>query len=244
MNILLTGSDGFIGTHLSKHLKKLKHKVTEIDIKSGNDLMNCPLDYKVDLVIHLAGLSGVRKSLDTPTEYWKQNVICGQRLFETFKDAKIVYASSSTAAEPWRNPYAMSKYSLEQIAEPYNSLGLRFTTVYGKGAPKGMLIPKILRGEVEHINTNHSRDFIHVDDVLDAITTVMDTDLRGVIDVGTGQTNLLSEIVSKFGIEYTPVIGDEFEREDNLANINVLTDYGWEAKTNIFDYIKENKNVQ
>ena len=111
MNILLTGSDGFIGTHLSKHLKKLKHKVTEIDIKSGNDLMNCPLDYKVDLVIHLAGLSGVRKSLDTPTEYWKQNVICGQRLFETFKDAKIVYASSSTAAEPWRNPYAMSKYS-------------------------------------------------------------------------------------------------------------------------------------
>ena len=244
MNILLTGSDGFIGTHLSKHLKKLKHKVTEIDIKSGNDLMNCTLDYKVDLVIHLAGLSGVRKSLVTPTEYWKQNVICGQRLFETFKDAKIVYASSSTAAEPWRNPYAMSKYSLEQIAEPYNSLGLRFTTVYGKGAPKGMLIPKILRNEVEHINTNHSRDFIHVDDVLDAITTVMDTDLRGVIDVGTGQTNLLSEIVSKFGIEYTPVIGDEFEREDNLANINVLTDYGWEAKTNIFDYIKENKNVQ
>jgi UDP-glucose 4-epimerase len=206
--------------------------------------MDCPLDYHVDLVIHLAGLSGVRKSLDTPTEYWKQNVICGQRLFETFKDAKIVYASSSTAAEPWRNPYAMSKYSLEQIAEPYNSLGLRFTTVYGKGAPKGMLIPKILRNEVEHINTNHSRDFIHVDDVLDAITTVMDTDLRGVIDVGTGQTNLLSEIVSKFGIEYTPVIGDEFEREDNLANINVLTDYGWEAKTNIFDYIKENKNVQ
>ncbi len=244
MNILLTGSDGFIGTHLSKHLKKLNHKVTSIDIKSGNDLINCDLNYHIDLVIHLAGLSGVRKSLDTPTEYWKQNVICGQRLFETFKDAKIVYASSSTAAEPWRNPYAMSKYSLEQIAEPYNSLGLRFTTVYGKGAPKGMLIPKILRNEVEHINTNHSRDFIHVDDVLDAITTVMDTDLRGVIDVGTGQTNLLSEIVSRFGIEYTPVIGDEFEREDNLANINVLTDYGWEAKTNIFDYIKENKNVQ
>jgi len=244
MNILLTGSDGFIGSHLYTHLKKLNHKVTSIDIKSGNDLINCPLNYHVDLVIHLAGLSGVRKSLDTPTEYWKQNVICGQRLFETFKDAKIVYASSSTAAEPWRNPYAMSKYSLEQIAEPYNSLGLRFTTVYGKGAPKGMLIPKILRNEVEHINTNHSRDFIHVDDVLDAITTVMDTDLRGVIDVGTGQTNLLSEIVSRFGIEYTPVIGDEFEREDNLANINVLTDYGWEAKTNIFDYIKENKNVQ
>jgi|TARA_B110000444_G_scaffold261491_1_gene314134 nucleoside-diphosphate-sugar epimerase len=243
MNILLTGSDGFIGSHLYTHLKKLNHKVTTIDIKSGNDLMDCPLDYHVDLVIHLAGLSGVRKSLDNPTEYWKQNVIAGQRLFENFPETKVVYASSSTAAEPWRNPYAMSKYSLEQIAEPYNALGLRFTTVYGQNAPDTMLIPKILRNEVEHINTNHSRDFIHVDDVLDAITTVMDTDLRGVIDVGTGQTNLLSKIVSNFHIEYTPVIGDEFEREDNLANINVLKDYGWSPKTDVFEYIKEHRNV-
>jgi len=105
------------------------------------------------------------------------------------------------------------------------------------------LIPKILNNDVEHINTNHSRDFIHVDDVLEAITTVMDTDLRGVIDVGTGKSNLLSKIVSNFHIEYTPVIGDEFEREDNLANINVLTDYGWAPKTDIFEYIKEHRNV-
>ena len=170
-------------------------------------------------------------------------VLPAQRLFENFPDTKIVYASSSTAAEPWRNPYAMSKYSLEQIAEPYNALGLRFTTVYGKNAPDTMLIPKILNNDVEHINTNHSRDFIHVDDVLEAITTVMDTDLRGVIDVGTGKSNLLSKIVSNFHIEYTPVIGDEFEREDNLANINVLTDYGWAPKTDIFEYIKEHRNV-
>ena len=243
MNILLTGSDGFIGTHLHSHLKKLKHNITGIDVKSGNDLMDCPLNYHVDLVIHLAGLSGVRKSLDNPTEYWKQNCIVSQRLFENFKDTKIIYASSSKAAEPWRNPYAMSKFSLEQIAEPYDSLGLRFTTVYGRGAPETMLIPKILNNNIEYLNTNHSRDFIHVEDVLDAITTVMDTDLRGVIDVGTGQTNLLSEIVSRFQIEYTPVIGDEHEREDNLANTDVLQSYGWEAKTNIYDYIEEHRNV-
>ena len=32
-----------------------------------------------------------------PEEYWKQNVIAGQRLFDFFKDTKILYASSSTA---------------------------------------------------------------------------------------------------------------------------------------------------
>ena len=77
----------------------------------------------------MVGLSGVRDSLDRPTEYWEQNVIAGQRLFQYFKDTRILYASSSTAHELWKNPYAMSKYKFEQIAPP-NSVGMRFTTVY------------------------------------------------------------------------------------------------------------------
>ena len=51
----------------------------------------------IDLVIHLAGLSGVRDSLDKPTDYWKTNVIVSQRLFEHYRDSRIIYASSSTA---------------------------------------------------------------------------------------------------------------------------------------------------
>ena len=62
----------------------------------------------------------------------------------------------------------MSKYSLERIA-PENSLGMRFTTVYGPNARESMLIPRILRNDVPYINTNHSRDFIHVDDLVRAI---------------------------------------------------------------------------
>ena len=101
MNILLTGSEGFIGQHLNKFLNKQGHKVICIDKESGNDLLSCDLKYSVDLVIHLAGLSGVRDSLGRPTEYWEQNVIAGQRLFQYFKDTRILYASSSTAHEPW-----------------------------------------------------------------------------------------------------------------------------------------------
>ena len=133
MNILLTGSEGFIGQHLNKFLKDRHHSVICLDKKTGNDLLSCDLKYSVDLVIHLAGLSGVRDSLERPTDYWEQNVIAGKRLFDYFKDTRIIYASSSTAHEPWKNPYAMSKYSLEQIA-PENSIGCRFTTVYGPNA--------------------------------------------------------------------------------------------------------------
>ena len=109
MKILLTGSEGFIGQNLQTFLKD-KHQLICIDKKTGNDLLTCDLNYEVDIVIHLAGLSGVRDSLDSPVDYWINNVVASHRLFKQFKNTRILYASSSTAREPWRNPYAMSKF--------------------------------------------------------------------------------------------------------------------------------------
>ena len=241
MNILLTGSEGFVGQHLFKYLKP-NHKIICLDKLAGNDLLSCDLKYSVDLVIHLAGLSGVRDSLERSTEYWIQNVIAGQRLFDYFKDTRILYASSSTAHEPWKNPYAMSKYYMETIA-PHNALGMRFTTVYGPGAREQMLIPKILRDEVSYINIDHSRDFIHIEDVQTAISFLISNKIkkRKVIDVGTGVSNKLIDILSHLNIDVKDKrIGTMFERKDNKAQIGVLSQMGWVPKTNLLDYLKEN----
>ena len=94
MNILLTGSEGFIGKNLQSFLKDNHHLIC-LDKKTGNDLITCDLDYDVDLVIHLAGLSGVRQSLDDPIGYWDNNVVACYRVFNKFKNEhKILYASS------------------------------------------------------------------------------------------------------------------------------------------------------
>ena len=241
MNILLTGGDGFIGQNLYNHLTK-KYKLINIDKISGNDLLSCDLHFQADLVIHLAGLSGVRDSMNNPTDYWKQNVIASQRLFDFFSDTRILYASSSTAWEPWRNPYAMSKYGIEQIA-PENSLGMRFTTVYGPNAKPNMLIPKILRNDVQYINTNHSRDFIHVSDIMSAIDILMTENIKGVIDIGTGQTNKLVDIVDYFKIDCESKIGNDNERLDNRADITTLNRLGWKPQVDLYDYIKKNRMV-
>ena len=243
MDILLTGSEGFIGQHLNKFLNEQGHKTICLDKKTGNDLVSCDLKYSVDLVIHLAGLSGVRDSLERPTEYWEQNVIAGQRLFDYFKDTRILYASSSTAHEPWRNPYAMSKYSLEQIA-PENSIGMRFTTVYGPNARETMLIPRILRDDVPFVNINHSRDFIHVNDLVRGIDTLMKSNLRGVTDLGAGITNKLMDLVDYFKVSCDKfVVGNESERLDNKADNTLLNNLGWLPEINLYNYIKENRNV-
>ena len=242
MNILLTGHKGFIGSNLLVFLKSQGHQVSTLDKSLGFDILNCDFPNNVELVIHLAGLSGVRDSLTRPTEYWKTNVIGTQRLFEFYRDKRIVYASSSTAHEPWKNPYAMSKYGMEQL-QHNDSLGLRFTTVYGVDARENMLIPLILKNKVHYLNVNHIRDFIHVDDVVSAINTVMNTNLRGVVDVGTGVGHKLVDIADYFKFDYLKMIGDETERLNNTADTSILNKFGWKAKMNLYQFIEENRDV-
>ena len=237
MKILMTGSEGFIGSNL----RNTDYHFHCLDIKSGKDIMTCELP-DVDVVIHLAGLSGVRDSLDRPPDYWINNVIATQRIFDRYKDKRILYASSSTAYEPWKNPYAMSKYSMEQIA-PKNSVGMRFTTVYGPGARETMLIPRILRNDVPYINVNHKRDFIHVDDVISSILLLLHNTYTGILDVGTGVSNKLTDILTRVGIEAKGQIGGDNERFDNKADTTILNSYGWKSSIDLFDYIKKNKVV-
>ena len=244
MNILLTGSEGFIGKNLQNFFKD-RYNLICLDKKTGNDLLTCDLDYDVDLVIHLAGLSGVRDSLDNPVEYWTNNVVASHRVFKQFKNGpKILYASSSTAREPWRNPYAMSKFYMETIA-PHNALGMRFTTVYGPGAREKMLIPRLLRDDVPYINVDHNRDFIHITDLMTAIgfLIVNKVKKRKVIEVGTGVSNNLLDILSHLNMEVKDKrVGTIYERKDNKANISVLKELGWSPTIDLFEYLKGEKN--
>ena len=186
MNILLTGHKGFIGSSLSKALE-LNHTVTGIDLQDGNDLLTYVFDQEYDLIIHLAGRSGVRESIKDPAAYWMNNIEASRRLFERYPDTRILYASSSSAYEPDLNPYAASKYVLEELAERYpNTLGMRFHTVYSNAPRKGMFFDKLFNGTLEYV-TRHYRDFVHLYDVIDAINILIHHDyVKGVIDIGTG----------------------------------------------------------
>ena len=114
MNILLTGHQGFIGKNLYNQLK-LKYNVIGFDLKSGQDILKDKFPDNINLVIHLAGLSSVKDSLKNPQKYWITNVIGTKKVFDYYKNIRVLYASSSTAHEPWQNPYAMSKFCMEKL---------------------------------------------------------------------------------------------------------------------------------
>jgi nucleoside-diphosphate-sugar epimerase len=202
---------------------------------SSQDLLSItrwPQD--IDTVIHLAGRSGVRESMQDPASYWLNNVEAGKRLFAAYPNARIIYASSSSAYEPDLNPYAASKFILEETAVRHeNNIGLRFHTVYSESPRAGMFLDRLLNKTLEYVTT-HYRDFIHLEDVLDAIEAILDSNYRGdVIDVGSGNPIKISSLVTGIPIR----LHATHERHFTCADITSLLDLGWSPQYDFLTFL-------
>jgi len=239
MNILLTGNEGFIGTRLQQRLEAQGHTVDGIDLKSGKDILTCDLDYDPDLVIHLAGRSGVRESFKDPSAYWFNNVDGSRRIFEEFRNKRILYASSSSAHEPTRNPYAASKYIMDMMAMEMNlcAVGMRFHTVYDEVPRPGMFTDKLLNGTLEYV-TEHTRDFIHLEDVCDAIDILIHSEYNGIIDVGTGKEVSVREFAPHLPLK----LNTPLERQRTCADTTEMEMLGFKPKYDYTTYIMSKLN--
>ena len=234
MNILLTGHKGFIGSVLYKRLSKFS-KVTGIDLVDGEDLLTHVFPNEYDLIIHLAGKSGVRESMNDPGAYWMNNVEASRRLFERYQNTRILYASSSSAYEPDLNPYAASKYVLEELAERYpNTLGMRFHTVYSDSCPReNMFFNKLRNGTLEY-TTRHYRDFIHLLDLIDGILILMENPrITGTIDIGTGHPIKITNLAPELPVR----INTPGEREWTCANTEKMKALGFKPKYMVKNYL-------
>ena len=107
------------------------------------------------------------------------------------------------------------------------------------------LIPRLLRGDVPYINVDHKRDFIHIDDILTAVGTLIVNPIPRkpkFVDVGTGVSNNLLDILSHLNMEVTDKrMGTMYERKDNTAKTGFLRELGWEPKVNLLEYLEGEK---
>lgn len=173
--IFLTGSKGFIGSHLLPQLH-------EYDVTCGgyNEL---PVDIP-DYVIHLAATTTTSDSF--LPELYENNIVYAKQIMSI--PTRIIYASSTSASE-LTNPYAYTKRYIEHLGSQCNATGLRFFNVYGENNTKG-----IVKKSIECAETGDTlqlqggmqiRDFIYIDDVVNAIINNLDSDKK-IIEVGTG----------------------------------------------------------
>lgn len=247
MHITVTGSSGFIGRHLVKKLEEDGHEITVWDRNIGKDILNFEPGTS-DFVIHLAATADVRRSIREPELYWEQNVLNTKNIQQLCHHLRIplLYASSSCAKHWNLSPYGASKRINEVTAFP-GQVGMRFTTVYGEGARDSMFMGKLKEGKLEYA-TNHIRDFIHVDDVIQAIDLIMKkmvdphtiptSRLMPIYDIGTGIGNSVEQLAkSKFpDIEVRE--GEACEAIDNTANIDQLLSLGWKQTVTVEDYLR------
>jgi len=236
MHILLTGHRGYIGSHLMRRLKK-QHSIVGMDLQDGHDLYDIELNEEFDLIIHLAGKSGVRESINDPAGYWRNNVEVSKRLFARYPDTRIMYASSSSAYEPDLNPYAASKYIVEEAAERnIDTLGMRFHTVYDHNPRKGMFLQKLIDGELKYV-TNHYRDFIHIEDLCDAIELLMDSRYSGTVDIGTGVPFRIRDFAPDLPIR----LNTPNERAWTCANLDRMKTLGFKPKYSVEKLLTNNQ---
>ena len=111
MKIVLTGSEGFIGSNLKKRLLRKKHQLICYDLLLNKDIKDFTLDGDEDFVIHLAAKANVKDSVKNPEPYFLNNVEYSKKIFDLCYEKKIpcLYASSSSVHNWTLSPYGESK---------------------------------------------------------------------------------------------------------------------------------------
>lgn len=184
-------------TCLTNNIKDEVLEVFEGDIRDEEFLKKIFLE-KIDVVVHLAAMAGVRPSIEKPYLYYDVNITGTLNLLEKCKENninKFIFASSSSVYgnnkkvpfseedpvdEPI-SPYASTKKSGELLCHTYHHLYnidiacLRFFTVYGPRQRPDLAIHKF----TNLINKNKSipfygdgstsRDYTYVEDIVDGI---------------------------------------------------------------------------
>ncbi len=255
MNILVTGGAGFIGSAIAKRLvergdrvvildnfndyydpqlkrdrievflKGIDFKLYEGDIRDAKLVEDIFASEKIEKVVHLAAMAGVRYSIQDPLLYADVNVNGTLVLLEAARKHAVrnfVYASSSSvyggnekipfseedSVDHPVSPYAASKKANELFAHVWSHLyglpttGLRFFTVYGPwGRPDMALFSftkNIFEGKpIEVYNFGDmTRNFTYIDDIVSGTITVLDADLPvGVMNIGGDTEEKLTRFI-------------------------------------------------
>ncbi len=158
------------------------------------------------------------------------------------------------------SPYGISKLCGEHYLSYYQRMSgmqvvsMRYANVYGpRQDPHGeagvvaIFIQKMLGGEQPVINGNgrQTRDFVYVDDVVDANLAVMGQGVQGVYNVGTGTETTVNELFALLqeltGSSSREVHGPARKGEQIRSVVDpmrVRKDLGWEPKVPLKEGLK------
>ena len=245
-----------------------------INNKADLELINV---YKFDLIFHHAAISDTRIYDQEIVLKTNVNTFYDILNLASKNNSTLIYASSaatygnsdspqSVGKESPDNPYGYSKLIMDQIALNYAAknpdmkiVGLRFFNVYGpkefyKAKTASMIIQlghQILDSKAPRLFENSNliyRDFIYIEDVIQANLKACATNSSGVFNVGTGISRsfqevadiLQNELNTNLGTDYFPnPYSDSGYQMDTKADIeNTINNLGFKPNFSLEQGIK------
>ena len=230
-------------------------KIIEGDVRDADDITRAVKDAEV--VFHLAAVAEAR-SKDEDAMY-NVNFIGSKNVFEAAREAgaKIIFTSSAAVYGESKhakendecnptNQYGKSKLRAEKICTEESFIA-RLFNVYGPDGKSVInkfckLIPKYEDVAVFGHGTQ-TRDFIYVDDVVNAL--VMGLNLSGVYNIGTGKDTSIIELIdiihemtkSKPNVKFAPPVPGDIQR--SKADITKIQQTEWFPKTELIEGIRK-----
>ncbi len=151
--------------------------------------------------------------------------------------------------------YGVCKGALAQLVEGYaaivglSSAWARIFFVYGPWEHPDRLVASVARSLAtgQRARTSHGRqirDYLYADDIADALVALLASDMRGPVNIGSGEAVTLREIVERLGrlagrpdlLEIGAIPPAPTDAPLVVANVARLTnELGWRPKTTLDD---------
>ena len=267
-----------------KNLLGFSGEIISGDINDKDLLLQLEVNYKFDYIFHEAAISDT--TAQEQDLMIKTNVNAYKDLLNlaVSHNANMIYASSAAtygnAESPQRvgrespqNVYGFSKLSMDHFSRQYmdkkeiSIVGLRYFNVYGggeyfKNTTASMVLQfahQILAGKNPRLFEGSDkilRDFIYIEDIIQANIKAMQPKQSGIYNVGTGKARSFQDIVdilqSELGTdlrcEYisNPFIGSyQFHTEADIATTKEFLGYkpNYEMEDGIKAYVAEIKRL-
>jgi UDP-glucose 4-epimerase len=223
VHVLVTGGAGYIGAYVTRALLAHGYRVTVIDDLSNGHADVVPraaqlvirdvgdaLCGEIEVIVHLASRIGVA---DRARTHWTNNVGGTLGLLGRVRARRVIFTSSaavygdaaespiseSCALQPL-GAYGQTKVAIEQLLEAFGGewTALRLFNVAGgreRHKQETHLLPLALQGNVAVYGSDRMvRDYVHVEDVADAIVRAVDGP-SGIYNIGTGSGTTVREML-------------------------------------------------
>lgn len=245
MNILVTGSKGFIGKHITLALKRDGYNVFEYDIDSNKEEL---INYikKADFVIHLAGIN---RPLNND-EFYDGNTNFTKFLVDKIKENNRydlpLIMSSSIQAE-LNNDYGKSKLLAENylLNSGLNVFIYRLRNVFGKWCrPNYNSVFATFSYNIAHNLDIHINDentivnFNYIGDIVDEFLRVIKSNKKGNKNILYVEPSYKISLISLANLlryfkkevesdNHLPIIHDDFELKAFISFLAYLVEEGY-----------------